>query len=81
MLLSNIYCSITLSNYDAFKLKRFVSQFTRELCNCFLFYLYLIFHACVQIFDVMFLTKNSLNLNKIRIDIRLLTTHHNTCSN
>jgi len=29
---ANVYCSITLSNHKAIRLKKFVSQFTRGLC-------------------------------------------------
>ena len=54
MSLAKFYCSITLSNYGALRLKRFVSQFTCKLCNWFLFYPHLVLNACVQIFDVKF---------------------------
>jgi hypothetical protein len=32
---ANIYCSITLSNHGAIRLKSFVLQFPEELCNWF----------------------------------------------
>ena len=46
--LANVYCSTILSNHDAIKLKRFVSQFTRNMCNWF-FFLNLILYACLNI--------------------------------
>ena len=63
--LSNVYCSTILLNYSAIRLKGFVLQFTRELnCAISFFCPYLIFHACVQTFDVTFLTKIFWELNK-----------------
>jgi len=63
--LANIYCRVTLSNHGAIRLKRFISQFTRELCNWFfLFCPHFVLHAFTQIFDVMFFTKFFWKLNE-----------------
>ncbi len=67
--LANIYCSTTLSNYNVIRLKRFVSQFTCKLYNCF-FRPHLMLYACVQPFDLTFLgqffleSKHSLSKEK-----------------
>jgi len=42
------------ANHGQTRLKRFVSRFSTKLCNYFIFYLLLIFYACVQRFDVMY---------------------------
>jgi len=61
--LANIYCSIILSNYGAIRLKRLVSQFTRELCNWF--FLSTFNTSCISKHSIVtFLTKNFWNLNK-----------------
>jgi hypothetical protein len=47
------YCSTLLSNHGRIRLKRFVSQITRNLCNYLFFSLYLILHAYIQTSDVI----------------------------
>jgi len=39
------------TNHGVTRLKRFVSRFLTKLCN--IFYVHLMFHACVQRFDGM----------------------------
>ena len=41
------------ANHRLIRLKRFVSRFSTKLCNYFIFYLHLMFHACVQRLDGM----------------------------
>ncbi len=65
--LANVYCSTTLSNHGVIRLKRFVSQFTCNLCNWFFLS---IFNAlcmcpniwCDRIFGSLKGTKHSLYL-------------------
>jgi hypothetical protein len=60
--LANVYCSTSLSNHGVIRLKRFVSQFTRNYAIGF----FSTFNTLciVQTFDVMFLAKMFLDLNK-----------------
>ena len=41
------------ANHGLTKLKRFLSRFLTKLCNYFIFYLRLMFHICIQRFDMM----------------------------
>ena len=46
-----------MANHELIRLKRFVSQFPPNCAISFYFYLYLMFYAYIQRFDVMFLEK------------------------
>jgi hypothetical protein len=50
--LAHVYCSMILSNHGMIRLKKFVSQNTRNVISYF-FSLHLILHVCIQIFDMI----------------------------